>query len=128
MITTDIQLRNAPPLRRYVQRLSTLETLTGYDDVFRALRRLEPIDAEPIAKALLAALLRLAWSKVADKPGARPEAVAVPLKLYNRKAITKHTLDRLRKATGPKADAPLVLEACRMLLVGLAAAGGSIDE
>ncbi|QEF99739.1 hypothetical protein Mal15_38050 [Stieleria maiorica] len=106
--------------------MTLMDRLQHLDAVVGVLESLQPIDARPLAQALLASLLRLSWARTSGKPHTCPEAAEIPLKLFNRKAIDKPTLTRLRSLTAPEASVRDVIAGCRDLMVWLAMDRGAV--
>ncbi|KAA5543587.1 hypothetical protein FYK55_10250 [Roseiconus nitratireducens] len=101
----------------------TLTQLANYYDVLQAAELLateQPKDAVPIARSVLASLLRLAWARASGKPDSEPKPESVPLKLRNRGIVSKPAMQRLRNAFEKSKNPPEMFSACRDLLVWLA--------
>lgn len=104
----------------------SLNMLRALDDAGRAVDELaaaSPQDAAMMAKALLGVLQRLAWVQVSGKVDASPEPATVPLKLWNRGAISqaaRKQLDRANALPANKGNADLLASACRTLMVWIA--------
>ncbi|MCO8124507.1 hypothetical protein NHH03_22400 [Stieleria sp. TO1_6] len=101
----------------------TMETLERYDTIHGTVERMavdQPLDALPIARALLASLLRLSWARVSGKRLTNPAATEVPHKLFLRQAVTKDAMRRLNHAIKKETSASNLLECSRALLVWLA--------
>ena len=105
-------------------KITSTETLEELDAIYNTAERLgelSPLDAIPIARALLSALLRLSYAKVQGKPNTNPEPNLVPVKLFNKGIVTKTVMRRMKAAIEKSTSASNLLECCRVLLVWLAA-------
>ncbi len=103
---------------------TSMETLEQLDAIYNAAERLgrqSPLDAIPIARALLAALLRLSYAKVQGKPRTNPEPNMVPMKLFQKGILTKTVMRRMKTALDKSSSAGNLLECSRVLMVWLAA-------
>ena len=82
-------------------KITSTETLEQLDAIYNTAERLgelSPLDAIPIARALLSALLRLSYAKVQGKPNTNPEPNLVPVKLFNKGIVTKTVMRRMKAA------------------------------
>ncbi|QDV41427.1 hypothetical protein Enr13x_12660 [Stieleria neptunia] len=121
--TRPLAVKVAEAKKPKVKLVYTVERLERYDVVLGTLERLaidQPLDAQPLAKALLASLLRLSWARVSGKPATNPDPCDVPHKLFLRQAITKPALKRLQFAIKKNATTSNLLECCKGLLIWLA--------
>ncbi|MCA9139664.1 MAG: hypothetical protein KDB00_22985 [Planctomycetales bacterium] len=107
----------------------TMETLTHYDTILGTIERLavdQPLDALPIAKSLLASLLRLSWARVTGRRLTNPPPEDVPHKLWLRQATTKPAFKRLQYAIKSDTSVSNLLECSRGLLIWLASDPDSV--
>jgi len=104
----------------------SMSMLRALDDAYRAADELSESsaqDAAIMAKALLGVLQRLAWVQLSGKVDASPEPQTVPLKLWNRGAVSqaaRQQLDRANALAPTKANAQPLLVACKLLVVWIA--------
>tara|TARA_R110002073_G_scaffold177188_10_gene335157 strand:+ start:3716 stop:4654 length:939 start_codon:yes stop_codon:yes gene_type:complete len=106
------------------QRSVDFQTLQNCDSLFescKALAETTPLDAAPMAKALLRSLLRLAWAKASGKPNTNPLSESIALKLYNRGHLSKNAMRRFNAAIGTDAKLCDVLGCSKALLIWIAA-------
>lgn len=112
-----------------IKTVFTMETLERYDTIHGTIERLavdQPLDALPIARSLLASLLRLSWARVTGKPLTNPAAEEVPHKLFQRQAATKEAMRRFDHAIRKDTSVSNLLECSRALLVWLSSDPDSV--
>jgi hypothetical protein len=110
------------------KKVFTIDTLEQLDATYNAaerLGRLSPLDAIPISRGLLSALLRLSYAKVQGKPRTNPEPNMVPMKLFQKGVVTKTVMRRMKQCIEKSSSPANLLECSRVLLVWLAADPGS---
>jgi hypothetical protein len=101
----------------------SIETLEQMDSIYNIAERLgqqTPLDAIPIARGLLASLLRLSYARVQGKPRTNPEPNMVPMKLFQKGILTKTVMRRMKHSIEKSCSASDLLECCRALMVYLA--------
>lgn len=106
-----------------------METLEQLDGIYNTVERIaaeSPLDAIPITRGLLAALLRLSYARVQGKPLTNPAANMVPMKLFQKGIVTKTVMRRMKNAIDKSCSASDLLECSRALLVYLASEPDSL--
>ncbi len=100
-----------------------IEILEHADAILNACDRLalkSPIDAEPMAKALLGSLLRLAWARATGRDLTNPDRDKIAEKLFQQGYVSKTTMRRLNHAMRKDTDVGNLLDCCHALVVWLA--------
>ncbi len=101
------------------------------DAIYNTAERLaidNPLDAMPIARALLGMLLRLAWVQCSGKFNTNPDPKQVPVRLFQKHVVTKGVMRRFHHAVNKDASTSNLLECCRCLMIWLASEPGTVID
>lgn len=103
-----------------------MPVLTALDDAYRVvegLAEVSPQDAATMAKSLLGVLQRLAWVQVCGRVDASPEPATIPLKLWNRGAVSqaaRQQLDLANSLSASVVSVSVLMRTCKLLLAWIA--------
>tara|TARA_R110002073_G_scaffold20123_10_gene72598 strand:- start:7150 stop:8037 length:888 start_codon:yes stop_codon:yes gene_type:complete len=120
MLTTS----KSAPKKTSVTASIDFQTLQNCDALYescKSMAKTTPLDAAPMARALLRSLLRLAWAKASGRPETNPLSESIAMKLYNRGHVSKNSMRRINAAIADNAKTDDVLQCCKALLIWIAA-------